>query len=154
MATRCLSSIDALFKCRHNDDKSLLCVVMLIFTPFEKALDSLELALAQPENEFIRDSVIQRFEYSYEVAWKMLRRFLVADLGADALAPLSRKDLFRLAADRKLIDDPLLWFDYHRARNLTSHLYDQAVAAEVYQTAKLFLPQARMLLAELKNRDD
>jgi len=65
---------------------------MIILTTFEKALLSLEKALEQPKNEFIRDSVIQRFEYTYELAWKMLRRFLVADVGSEALAPLTRKN--------------------------------------------------------------
>jgi len=126
---------------------------MLILTPFGKALSSLELALQQPKNEFIRDSVIQRFEYSYELAWKMLRRYLVEDMGAETLAPLSRKDLFRLAADKQLINDPLPWFEYHVARNTTSNTYDEAVAEKVYQAAKTFFIDASHLLAELERRN-
>lgn len=127
---------------------------MIVLTPFEKALLSLEKALQQPKNEFIRDSVIQRFEYTYELAWKMLRRFLVADVGSETLAPLTRKDLFRLAADKKIITDPIPWFEYHQARNTTSHTYDEVVAEQVYQSAKNFFYDAQLLYKELERRND
>ena len=42
----------------------------LDLSPLRTALASLDLALAQSKNEFIRDSVIQRFEYCYELSWK------------------------------------------------------------------------------------
>ncbi|MBL4942401.1 MAG: nucleotidyltransferase substrate binding protein [Colwellia sp.] len=127
---------------------------MIVLTPFKKALLSLEKALQQPKNEFIRDSVIQRFEYTYELAWKFLRRFLVADVGSETLAPLTRKDLFRLAADKKIIIDPLPWFEYHQARNTTSHTYDEVVAEQVYQSAKNFFDDAQLLYKELERRND
>ena len=41
---------------------------MLVLTPLNKALSSLNAALAQSRDEFVRDAVIQRFEYTYEVA--------------------------------------------------------------------------------------
>ncbi len=47
-------------------------------TSFERAVDSLQSALAQYDitpNDFIRDSCIQRFECNYELSWKMLKRF-------------------------------------------------------------------------------
>ena len=37
-----------------------------------KALESLDVALAKDKDEFIRDSVIQRFEFTYELSWKFL----------------------------------------------------------------------------------
>lgn len=61
----------------------------------KQALDSLELALAQPKNEFIRDAVIQRFEYSFELSWKTLKRFLKLYY---AYQEGHLKDLFRLAS--------------------------------------------------------
>lgn len=126
---------------------------MILLGPLQKALATLHLALCQPKDEFIRDAVIQRFEYSYELAWKLLRRYLAEDVGAETLAPLSRKDLFRLAADKQIIASPLPWFDYHHARNITSHTYDEAVAEQVYQTATAFYDDAMALLAELEKRN-
>lgn len=126
---------------------------MILLSPLQKALATLHLALDQPKDEFIRDAVILRFEYSYELAWKLLRRYLAEDVGAETLAPLSRKNLFRLAADKRLIVSPLPWFDYHHARNITSHTYDEAVAEQVYQVAVAFYDDAMALLAELERRN-
>lgn len=53
----------------------------LILTHLKKALMTLKEALKQPKNNFIRDAVIQRFKYSYELSWKTLKRFLSQFLG-------------------------------------------------------------------------
>jgi nucleotidyltransferase substrate binding protein (TIGR01987 family) len=109
--------------------------------------------LAQPKDEFVRDAVIQRFEYTYELAWKSLQRRLTEDLGSEAVAPLSRRDLFRLAAERALIDDPLPWFEYHKARNITSRTYNERIAEEVYVVAQAFLSDVESLLRVLEGSD-
>lgn len=126
---------------------------MIILTSLKKAVQSLEKALEQPKNEFIRDAVIQRFEYTYELCWKMLRRHLAEDLGAETIAPLSRKDLYRLAADKQLISDPIPWFGYHLARNTTSHTYDESVAEKVYIAASQFISDATELMNNLESRN-
>ena len=52
----------------------------LILTPLENAINSLNIAFVEYQkdnsNEFVRDSVIQRFEYTYELCIKMLKRYL------------------------------------------------------------------------------
>lgn len=124
----------------------------LILTPLKKAIASLDMAVAQPKNEFIRDAVIQRFEYTYELCWKFIKRDLSEDLGSESIVILSRKDLFRVAADRGLIKDPLIWFTYHKARNETSHTYNEKIAEQTYDIAVLFLPEAQALLAILESK--
>ncbi len=126
----------------------------LILTPLQKAVASLELALQQPKDEFIRDAVIQRFEYTYELCWKMLRRKLIEDLGESEVVMLSRRELFRLAADYGLISDSTHWITYHKARNETLHVYDEAKAEEVFQVAGQFLPDAKKLNDELRARSE
>lgn len=126
----------------------------LILTPLHKAVSSLELALAQPKDEFIRDAVIQRFEYTYELCWRMMRRRLIADHGESAVSLLSRRELFRMAADYQLITDSVSWMLYHKARNETSHLYDESKAEEVFLIASDFLPDARLLQAQLDARNE
>ena len=57
----------------------------LDLTPLERALASLEEAFqacdALPDNSLMRDGAIQRFEFTYELAWKFLRRALLRDVG-------------------------------------------------------------------------
>jgi hypothetical protein len=48
----------------------------LVLTPFEKALELLESVLQVPKDAIVRDATIQRFEYTYELAWKMIKRHL------------------------------------------------------------------------------
>jgi nucleotidyltransferase substrate binding protein (TIGR01987 family) len=108
--------------------------------------------LAQPKNEFLRDAVIQRFEYLYGLAWKLLKRHLEADEGSENVDRLTRKDLYRVALEKGLIGSVEAWFEYHRARNQTSHAYDERTAEEVYDVARRFSPDARRLLAALDER--
>ena len=121
----------------------------LVLTAFEKALETLESVVLLPKDAIVRDATIQRFEYTYELAWKMIKRHLDWAGFADT-ASLSKRDLFREAAKAKLIADADAWFEYHQARNETSHTYEVTAAEEVYAAALKFTPDARALLNELK----
>jgi hypothetical protein len=66
---------------------------MLDISSLKKAVASLDAALSRDKDEFIRDSVIQRFEYTYELSWKFLARHLEIDVGSEAVDRLSRRDL-------------------------------------------------------------
>lgn len=110
---------------------------------------ALKEALAHPADEIIRDGTIQRFEYSYELSMKFLKRVLEV-IFADTVDTLAYRDLLRTAAERGLITDVKQWFLYRDARNKTSHTYDGKVAAEVFRVIPSFLPDAQALLAKLK----
>lgn len=126
---------------------------------FEKAIGSLGTALTacanalQPEGsaerELMRDGVIQRFEYTFELAWKMLKRYL-EEYGLEKADSLTNRDLFRVGFEQGLLRDAEAWLAYLKSRSLTSHTYDQATAQAVYQSGKDFLQDARFLLAQLK----
>jgi hypothetical protein len=60
--------------------------------PLERAAASLATALAAPESEFVRDSIVKRFEFTYELSWKLMRRHFA--WAALEPAPETRKDLF------------------------------------------------------------
>lgn len=60
-------------------------VVRLRLAAFGSALGRLEAALAQPKNEWTRDSAIQRFEFTFELAWKAVATAARAE-GLDAPA--------------------------------------------------------------------
>ena len=121
----------------------------LDLTSLHAAVSSLEVALAQEKNEFIRDSVIQRFECTYELCWKFLARHLEQDQGAANIDKLSRRDLYRVGAEKGLINDAAAWFEYHTAGNITSHSYNVSVAEQVYQVAARFVTDAQFLLRSL-----
>jgi nucleotidyltransferase substrate binding protein (TIGR01987 family) len=116
----------------------------------EKALSSLNVALALPKDDIVRDSVIQRFEYTYELSWKFLKRFLELDLTKSEVDTLNRRELFRIATEKGYISDPKMWFAFHESRNITSHTYNELVAEQVYLLAKSFAPVCAELLARLK----
>ena len=93
-----------------------------------KALTQLERAAARPKDEFIRDSVIQRFEFTHELAWKMLK----LKLEDEGLIVKTPKETMQEALQAGLIEDGNLWSDMQKMRNLTSHTYREQLAEEVY----------------------
>ena len=127
----------------------------------EKACDALESALMvyaksvlpedNPEKLLLRDGVIQRFEFTYELSWKMLKRYLEA-YGLGKADGLNNRELFRMGREQGLIADSEKWFHYLAMRNQISHVYDQAKAAEVFAAAREFLPDSRYLLKRLTKK--
>ena len=79
----------------------------------------------------------------------MLRRQLKSKEGDDHVTRLSRKDLYQLAAQKGLIDDPESWFVFHQGRNETSHTYDEKTANDIYRLVLDFLPVAEKHYKEL-----
>jgi nucleotidyltransferase substrate binding protein (TIGR01987 family) len=105
--------------------------------------------------ETLRAGVIQQFEVAYEQCWKLLQRWIRENIDPEqADHPRTRKDLFRLAAQHQLIDDPMPWFTFGDARNLTSHTYDEATAQHVFAIAHDFLPHAQILLVRLHHANN
>jgi nucleotidyltransferase substrate binding protein (TIGR01987 family) len=111
-------------------------------------------ALLSTQDEFgvcmFKAAVIQYFEISYELCWKLIQRWLSANVPGDESAlPRTRKDLFRIAARHGLIQAPEHWFGYAEARNRTSHIYSAEISQAVYELAISFLPEGKVLLRNL-----
>lgn len=101
--------------------------------------------------ETIRAGVIQNFEVAYEQCWKFIQRWLCENQSPAAVdQSRTRKDLFRLAARCGLIQDPIPWFEYGDARNLTSHTYSPQTADTVFNAARRFRGDAGYLLRQLE----
>jgi nucleotidyltransferase substrate binding protein (TIGR01987 family) len=139
--------------------------MVLDLSSLRKAVESLERAIqvahvAIPgmvdtdQQEVIRAGVIQNFEFTYEISWKFLKRWLESVGGESSVDALTRKELFRLASEKGLIQNLEAWFDYHYKRNKTSHTYDPLAAEEVYQAAIRFVVDSRALLKTLETRND
>lgn len=95
---------------------------------FGKSLARLREALAQPESDFVRDSVVKRFEVCFEMAWKTMFRYL-SDKGERMAA--KAWDVIPVAFESKLIEDAQLWDAMRDYRNDTSHEYNEAKAVEI-----------------------
>ena len=124
-------------------------------TPLHKAIARLDFALArhlrEPADEEVRDSVIQRFEFTYDLSHKMLRRVLEAT-SADRgeVERMSFPTLIRTAWEQGLlIGDWPAWHGFRDMRNLTSHTYDEAKAIEVVAKVPTFLTEAKYLAEHL-----
>ena len=102
----------------------------------------------------VKAGVIQHFEFTYELCWKFMKRYLEYNLGKSYVEGVARHELFRLAAENHLIDDVEAWINYHKARNLTSHTYDERLADEVFEAGVTFIQDAQFLYEALKSRND
>jgi nucleotidyltransferase substrate binding protein (TIGR01987 family) len=95
---------------------------------FVQAVDALQLALDQPEDEFIRDSIIKRFELAFETARKSLRRWLIEH--EEVAESATKKEVMEAAHRVGLLADADAWSTMTRWRNDSSHEYDAAKALQ------------------------
>ena len=112
------------------------------------ALGRLDEALARPKDSFIRDSAIQRFEFTADVAWKVLQSVLEEKFGIRANSP---KTAVRLAGENGLVADVPAWLALIDDRNLTSHSYDEAIADQIYNALPHYAALVRTLLEAVQS---
>ena len=129
----------------------------LDLTSLRDALASLRRGLDRfgqaPHDEELRDACIQRFEYCFELSWKMLARRLEMDLPtASIVDAMSYGELVRAGAERGLIADASAWMLYRDKRNTTSHTYNPVKAADVATIIPSFETHALALLKALQAR--
>lgn len=101
--------------------------------------------------EQLRNSVIQCFEFTYELSWKMLKRHLEAiSATPEELDNSTFQNLIRMGNEKKLLrSDWLRWKAYRQARTDSSHTYDSSKAEAVYALVPDFLEEARYLYRQL-----
>jgi nucleotidyltransferase substrate binding protein (TIGR01987 family) len=121
-------------------------VTQLLLRDFEKAVARLEEALRLKPTRIHKDATIQRFEFCFELSWKVIQRFL-REQGIECRSP---KDCFRRAADFSLFKNPKPWFAYLEARNLVSHIYRRKAADRIYKKSESFSKAAKMLIGAVK----
>lgn len=121
-------------------------VTGLYLEPLFKAAKVFSEGLAQVKNDLERDGVIQRFEFTYELVWKTLKKVL-AIKGIEVTSP---RDVFREAAREKLLKDPTVWFDFIEKRNITVHTYNQSSAEDIFAVMPLFEKELNHVLEALK----
>ena len=105
----------------------------VIITQLIMAQKAFDRGLAIAESELERDGVIQRFEFTYEILWKTLKK--VFDFKGIKIN--NPRDIFRQSGKDGLVDDPKFWFEVIKKRNLTTHIYSENYSKEIFE----FLPQ-------------
>lgn len=139
--------------------------MILDLSSLRKAVKSLEMAVQVAslrikgkvntnEERVIQAGVIQNFEFTYELCWKFMKRWLEINSAGAIVDGASKKELFRMAAESLLISDVQAWFEYHRLRNETAHTYDSKIAEDVFAAAIRFAPEARAFLKVLEGKND
>lgn len=98
------------------------------FENFERAFLLLKTALEEKPltafSQLEKEGLIQRFEYSYELAWKTLKDYL--EYNGIMLEQITPRYVVKKALAAKIITDGQAWIDMIEHRNLLSHTYSQA----------------------------
>lgn len=103
-----------------------------------------------PLKPHLRSSVIQSFEFSYELSVRAMRRVLIEHAeSADLVRDLSFNDLLRSALDAGFPIELDAWRRWREMRNGTSHAYDEDRAQAVALEASAFASDAARLLEHL-----
>jgi nucleotidyltransferase substrate binding protein (TIGR01987 family) len=134
----------------------------LNISSLEKAIKQLETTLGHAESsmaaddrslfESLRAGAIQTFEFTYELSWKTMKRFIEMQGSSESETEAVKdfNDLLRMANEYGLIRDVKAWFAFRKERNITSHTYDFKKAAEVYAIIPGFLKEVVYLRDQIK----
>lgn len=105
------------------------------FDNFEKAFTLLKKAFEKDiavMSDLEKEGVIQRFEYTFELAWKTLKDYLIYNgVSFDQITP---KSVIKQAFAAKIITDGQIWIDMLEQRNLMSHTYSNESFESVFDS--------------------
>lgn len=127
-------------------------------TPLINAIARLDEGLARYRQDItdlqIRDGLIQRFEFTYELSHKMLKRYLeFSSPDPTVFDGMNFQDLIRSANEKGvLLGSWTQWRTYRDMRSRTSHTYDEEIALQVVDGIPAFLQEAEFLRNQLMER--
>lgn len=130
----------------------------LDITPHKNAFFRLEEGLTRYQSDItdlqIRDGLIQRFEFTYELSHKMLKRYLEATAAnPEEFDTMTFQDLIRTGNEKGLLlGDWTDWRRYRDMRSRTSHTYDEETALQVVTGIPAFLAEAAFLVQSLQKQ--
>lgn len=115
----------------------------------KNALDRLDEAVQrETTDKLLIDGTIQRFEFTIELFWKTLKRFLEEE-GIEASTP---RAALKEAYKAKWINDERIWIKMMKDRNSTSLVYDEKLAERIYENIKQYLHLCRIPIQFYKIR--
>ena len=100
------------------------------------------------QDDVIRDSVIQRFEFTYSIALKTIRKYFIERAFiVEDVNQMSFNDMIRTANQLKILKSDLeLWTKFREMRNLTSHTYNEELALKVVDVVPAFYEEVEYLI--------
>lgn len=104
------------------------------YEDYKKALERLKEAMLEEPKAIIIDGTIQRYEFTFELAWKIMKDYLEYNGFIDGLS--SPRNIIQLAFQNKIIKNGDIWIQMMLDRNLLSHLYDEEKSREIYNNIK------------------
>jgi nucleotidyltransferase substrate binding protein (TIGR01987 family) len=125
------------------------------YAPLGKAVQRLKEGLEalgrEPGNTLYRDGVIQRFEFTYGLCASMLKRHMEQTAAVVLESEVTFPALIRTASENGLLRSGWdVWFEIRKARNLTSHVYNEETARQVVELIPMFAEEADYLYRELE----
>ncbi|MGD9583087.1 MAG: HI0074 family nucleotidyltransferase substrate-binding subunit [Lysobacterales bacterium] len=136
----------------------------LDLSSLSKAIAQMEEALVYCESDLargdarlarhLRAAAIQAFEFTYELTFKMLKRYLEAtEPNPASVDEMSFNDIIRRGNELGLLQAELAsWKAFRKDRGTTSHAYDEAKAKDVFASIPGFLSEAKFVLNEIRRR--
>jgi nucleotidyltransferase substrate binding protein (TIGR01987 family) len=120
----------------------------------EPLREGLERHRREPDDDQLRDGLIQRFEFTYELSHRMLRRYLrQVAASPDAFNQMPFQDMIRSGSEQGLLrGDWPAWRLYRDMCARTSHIYATAVAKQVVDCIPDFLAEATHLRDQFRQR--
>ena len=95
-------------------------------------------------NKLEQEGVIQRFEYTFELAWKTMKDFM--EENGLIITPVTPKQVIKDAFAAKLLEDGQIWIEMLDHRNLLSHTYDFSIFEKAVEAiAARYLPALKKL---------
>ncbi len=123
----------------------------------EEALSFAHSDLARQDERLalhLRAASIQAFEFTYELSFKMLKRFLeAAEANPASAEEMTFNEVIRRGYALGLLQEELaIWKEFRKDRGTTSHTYQQQKAQDVFTRIPRFLSEAQFLLAQIQQR--
>jgi nucleotidyltransferase substrate binding protein (TIGR01987 family) len=103
----------------------------------------------------IRDGLIQRYEFTYEITHKILKRHLeLKSPNPEVFDAMAFSDLIRTGNEQSLLkNDWTKWKIFREMLSKSSHTYDEQIAKEVVSIIPDFIDEAKFLLTQLENKN-
>lgn len=117
----------------------------------KRALSRLEEAIhtsGREQDSLVIDGTIQRFEFSIELFWKVLRRALL-ESGIESGTP---REAIQKAYQAKWLTDDKLWIQMLQDRNRSSHVYEEGIAQEIYSRVPQYYEIMMAALSEVERK--